>query len=69
MPIFQQLTLFYYYFNYLFNIYTNYLIDASLWKKIRKIIISIKYSQENIQLLKRQIEALEIKEARISQLG
>ncbi|PVH68324.1 hypothetical protein DL98DRAFT_542502, partial [Cadophora sp. DSE1049] len=35
---------------------------------IRKIIIGIKYSQENIRLLKSQIQALNIKEARIPQL-
>jgi hypothetical protein len=33
---------------------------TSLWKKIKTIIISIKYSQENKYLLKRQINALEI---------
>jgi hypothetical protein len=45
------------------------LIATSLWKKIRKIIIGIKYSQENIRLLKRQIEALEINNPKIPQLG
>ena len=46
------------------------LIDkTSLQKKIKTIIIGIKYSQENKRLLKRRINALEIQKAKIPQLG
>jgi competence protein ComGC len=59
------------YIIYLFLIFKILILysGTSLWKRIRKIIIGIKYSQENIRLLKSQIQALNIKEAKIPQLG
>jgi hypothetical protein len=37
-------------FNY--NNYINYFIDLSILRKIKKIIITLKYNQENTWLLK-----------------
>jgi hypothetical protein len=41
----------------------------SIWKKVRKIIIGLKYSQENRRLLKEQIKALKIENYKFLQLG
>ncbi|CZR70301.1 uncharacterized protein PAC_20205 [Phialocephala subalpina] len=49
----------------------NIIIDNfnySIWKKIRKIIINLRYSQENARILKAQIEAQKIENPRIPQL-
>ena len=54
-------------FNY--NNYINYFIDLSIWRKIRKIIIALKYNQENTRLLKDQIKAFNIEKYNIPQLG
>lgn len=43
--------------------------NLSIQKKIRKIIIALKYNQENNQLLKQQIKAFNIENARIPQLS
>ena len=49
----------------------NFLINKnlSIWKKVRKIIIALKYNQENARLLKQQIQAININNAKILQLG
>ena len=54
-------------FNY--NNYINYFIDLSIWRKIRKIIIALKYNQENTRLLKAQIKAFNIEKYNIPQLS
>jgi hypothetical protein len=41
----------------------------SIWQKVRKIIIGLKYSQENCRLLKQQIAAQNIENYNIPQLS
>ncbi len=45
------------------------IIDTSLWKRIRVIIIGLKYSGENKRALDSQIIAHEIQDPKFPQLG
>ena len=52
---------------YIILIYFNlliYLLDLSIWRKVRKTIISLKYNQENRRLFYAQVKAFNILKAR-----
>ena len=44
-------------------------LNLSIWQKVWKTIIGLKYNQENRRLLEAQIKAFNIENARFPQLG
>ncbi|PVH70960.1 hypothetical protein DL98DRAFT_577629 [Cadophora sp. DSE1049] len=60
------------YVNDIYNVENNkedHEINFSIWKKIRKIIIGLKYGQENKRILQAQIQAHNIEKPRLPQLA